>query len=487
MSSDRQVQAEAWAASPLAILTLNHEGVIQFANPAAERIFSMRESELQGTPLTHLAHELDAGALQFMLDEVRQGRVPTRQEMRFQTETRDDIITGLSLAPTVDHPGWSVSVLRDLRKEKAFRPQLLHTERMATMGSIASVVAHELNNALAGALGCLDFAMQNKGDPRKLLETTREELIRSSELVLDLKEFARVDDELGDHIVIKELFRRLERLHSFQQADVAFSIEIGGNLSNVRGNTNQLIQAMLNLLRNAEHAAAKQAGERPPHVRMSATQNADVVHLEVADNGPGIPADQRGSIFDPFYSTKPAGEGTGLGLTVVQAIATAHQGRVECLETPGGGATFRLVIPTSNDTAKEEPPVPAEPLPDLSGVRVLVAEDEPAIRRFLERAFDRWEADALIVDDATRAIDAAAHEDFDTVLLDVRMPGGGGVEAYRKITDLRPQLATRIVFMTGELSSEMSEIVGQPYSGVLQKPFSLGDLKRAIHAALEPG
>jgi len=485
MSDDRSMQAAAWEASPLAILTLDKAGLVQSANPAAERIFSIGQATLQSTPLTRYAHGLDCGALQLMLDEVRAGRVPTRQEIRFETPHRGEVATGLSLAPSAEHAGWSIAVLRDLTKEKTFRPQLLHTERMATMGSIASVVAHELNNALAGALGCVDVAIQQPRDAESLLQTVRSELLRASLIVMDLKEYARADEGLSDHIDIPKLCARLSRLHGFHDSNVDFSLDVAEGMPRLRGNANQLIQALLNLVSNAEHAAASNRLGEQPRVRLSAAKLADVVHIDVADNGCGVPAKERVAIFDPFYSTKPAGEGTGLGLAVVQAVAAAHSGRVEILDTPGGGATFRLILPVSEfgEQSRIDESVVAER--GLAGVRLLIAEDEAAIRSFMQRALGQWGAEATVVEDAGQAIDIVQREDFDIVVLDVRMPGGGGVEAYRRIVDSKPNLASRIVFMTGELSAEMAEIVGQDYACVLQKPFTLESLRRAIQKALD--
>jgi PAS domain S-box-containing protein len=489
MLSEQQLYADAWKASPLAILTLDEEGVIFSANPAAERIFSMEEDGLKDAPLTRFVHRLDGGALQAMLDDVRGGEIPNRQEIRFETPRRGEFVTGVSLAPTPEHQGRSVAVIRDLSKEKAFRPQLLHTERMATMGSIASVVAHELNNALAGALGCLDEAEPNAPDYDGLIDTAKNELLRASEIVKDLKEYARVDDDLSDNIDISELCHKFARLHKFHSNKVRLNLDIAERLPIVRGNSNQLIQALLNLVLNAEYASTAAGLEDESHVDVSAERHADVIHLDVVDHGPGIPKDKRGGIFDPFYSTKPVGEGTGLGLTVVQAIAAAHGGRVEILDTQGGGATFRIVLPVVEVSRRPAVQMPkrAASSADLTGVRILIAEDEESIRRFLGRAFERMRADATLVEDATEAIEAARSEDFELLLLDVRMPGGGGVEAYQRIREMKPELARRTVFMTGELSVEMNEIVGKDYVGVLQKPFMLEELVEAMVRARETG
>jgi PAS domain S-box-containing protein len=474
--------AEAWAASPLAILTLSAEGEITSANPASERVFSLASAELVGSLLVDFAHRLDRGALQHMLDEVRQGRVPSRQEIRFETPGRGEVVTGLSLAPTEDRQGRSISVLRDLSKEKAFRPQLLHTERMATMGMMASVVAHELNNALAGAMGCIEMAEGDPGDTADLLRTARSELERASILVKDLKEYARVEDGMSDHIDIASLCARTQRLHFFHRTDVALVVSVPAHIPALRGSTNQLLQALLNLIRNAEYATPS-TGESPT-IQLRATAQADVVWIDVIDHGRGISQEQRGLIFDPFYSTKPAGSGTGLGLTVVQAIAAAHGGRIEILDTPGGGATFRLVLPVAAQSRQPPPPPPRIVVERMDGSRILIAEDEPAIRKFLKHFLERLGAELVLVADGQAAVNAVREADFDVVLLDLRMPGMGGVAAFRQIRDVKPHLAKKTVFMTGEFSLEMTEIVGHDYAAVVHKPFKAEELAAVLHGVI---
>ena len=299
----------------------------------------------------------------------------------------------------------------------------------------------------------------------------------------------RSDDALSDNIDIATLCKRFERLHKFHPTEVRLTLAVADDLPRIRGNSNQLIQALLNLVLNAEYASRAAGLKKQPPVRVSAVLHSDVIHLDVIDHGPGIPMEKRAAIFDPFYSTKPLGEGTGLGLTVVQAIAAAHNGRIEIHDTPGGGSTFRMVLPYAEFT--EEAATPETEQGDatfeLTGVRILIAEDEKSIRHFLRRLFERLGVDATLVEDATRAIDTARREDFDVLLLDVRMPGGGGVEAYRRIREMNPQLARRTVFMTGEFSMEMNQIVGQEYAGVLQKPFRSSELLSAIQKALQIG
>jgi PAS domain S-box-containing protein len=474
---------EAWQASPLALVTLDTSGKVESANPASERILARKLEALQGMQLVEFAHKLDRGALQSMLDEARAGRTPGRQEIRFSSPLDEDQVAGFSVAPMIGGDGRVICVLRDLSKEKVYRPQLLHTERLASMGKIASIVAHELNNALAGAMGCVELASTDANSrTAELLLTTRKELQRASALVTDLKEYARVEDGMSDRIEVANTIHRSVQLHRFIYSDCELTTAVEDGLPRVHGNTNQLIQALLNLLRNAEDAVSALESEEPRAIHVAAVVKDDVVIIDVIDNGPGIARDARAMIFEPFYSEKAAGFGTGLGLTVVQTITSAHGGRVEILDTPGGGATVRLLLPYLEEVVATElaSPVDRTMGSDLQGVRVLVADDELTIRDMLKRAFQFYGAEATTVGDAQAAIAAVTNSDFDLLLLDARMPGGGGVEAFRQVQALNPELARKTVFMSGELAFNMAEVVGKECAAIVQKPFLIEQLMNTL-------
>lgn len=494
MHVDDRITRQAWEASPLAILTLDAEGGVRFVNPAGVRMFRREERHVVGQPIADLTHPLDRLALGRMLEVARRGEVPARQEIRFRRPDGSDVTTGFSIAPGDGTSAYTVCVLRDLSSEKALRPQLLHTERMASMGVIASVVAHELNNALAGAIGCLELLDLEANAPQsELVRTALAELERSAQLVADIKGYARSEDDMNERFELAGVLESVERLHRFQhspQGEPLLEVLVPEGLPALEGNRNQLLQALLNLVRNAEDAAADLPEERR-RVRVEVEERGDVVRIAVVDRGRGVPESLRSRLFDPFYSTKAAGAGTGLGLTVVQAVAAGHGGRVEVDETPGGGATFRLVLPaaagpTEEGEASEEA---GEPMQEgtLSGVRLLVADDEPAIRRVIELASLRFGAEIVAVGDADGAIEALGAGDFDLVLLDVRMPGGGGPAVFHHIQERRPELVPRTVFMSGQLSSEMAEVRGGGYFGILQKPFHMRQLGELLEGALGAG
>lgn len=174
---------------------------------------------------------------------------------------------------------------------------------------------------------------------------------------------------------------------------------------------------------------------------------------------------------------------------MVQAVAAGHGGRVEVDEAPEGGAVFRLVLPRGAPEAAEPAPrakgrIVVPDYPRLDGARLLVVDDEPLIRRVVQRCCGSRGAKLVEAQSAREAIGILQDHDFDLVLLDVRMPGGGGADVFREIRARYPRLVGRTLFMSGDLSAEMSELVGTGHAGVLAKPFDLGALLQTVDEVL---
>jgi CheY-like chemotaxis protein len=344
---------------------------------------------------------------------------------------------------------------------------------------VAATVAHELNNPLMGVRACLQLlAATASPEQAELVQMACAEIDRAGTIVDDLRRYARRQDDQRRTLRPTDLVNRLLRMRRLGRPDDALrlAVEVSETLPMVHGDEGQLLQALSNLLRNAEQAVASMPAARRA-VALRARVTDDALVFEVEDRGVGVSAEVRPRLFDPFFSTKPVGEGTGLGLTVVQSIAEGHGGRVEVVDTPGGGATFRLWLPC----APGEGSARAERTPSLRaaavrGLRVLLADDEPVLRAAMRRLGAMQGMEVTVAEDATEALAALDSADFDVVLLDVIMPGGGGLAVLRALQAERPALTSRALLLSGETGDALRGVEGLTLPPLLRKPFDLNDL-----------
>jgi CheY-like chemotaxis protein len=201
----------------------------------------------------------------------------------------------------------------------------------------------------------------------------------------------------------------------------------------------------------------------------------------VADNGPGIDTERIDRIFNPFYTTKPVGQGTGLGLSISDGIVHEHGGRIRVESPPGQGATFIVEIP------RLDPPGSATIVDDVvagSAVdrrSVLVVDDEPAMRAAISAFLRSLGHEVQVAASGTEARALLAANEYDVVLMDLRMPGLGGEAVYRDLCQRKPAMAQRVVFVTGDLQSAAARgFLSQTGRRVLGKPFQLDDLAAIV-------
>jgi len=233
--------------------------------------------------------------------------------------------------------------------------EFIQAAKFAGLGTLAAGVAHEINNPIASIASCaegLERRVQageiDRDEQIDYLQTIAGEAYRVHEITAQLLEFGRQDPGPRAAIEAVDLLSEVELIvrHRFEQNRIALVIDIAPDLPRIHGNASELKQVMLNLLINASDAS--KPGDR---VRLRARRNADQVILEVADQGEGIPTPQRERIFDPFYTTKDPGQGTGLGLALAYRIVESHGGRIELEDAAEGGSLFQVVLPASNGAA----------------------------------------------------------------------------------------------------------------------------------------
>jgi CheY-like chemotaxis protein len=251
-------------------------------------------------------------------------------------------------------------------------------------------------------------------------------------------------------------------------------------------NESRLGQVCLNLLVNAAQAIEEGHIDSNEIGVSTYTDSHGRVVIEIRDTGGGMPAEVLRRLFTPFFTTKPIGVGTGLGLSICHRIISALGGEITVDSAVGKGTTFRVFLPPApaGTTAAPQAPVQATEPPARRG-RILVVDDEPSILSTIRRIL----ADAHDVTSTTSALDAlrriTAGERFDVILCDVVMPHVTGMDFYAELTQLEPEQAHRIVFLTGgAFSPRARSFLDEAPNLRLEKPFNQGDLKRIVRERL---
>jgi CheY-like chemotaxis protein len=203
------------------------------------------------------------------------------------------------------------------------------------------------------------------------------------------------------------------------------------------------------------------------------------VRVEVADNGPGVPAELRNRILEPFFTTKPVGAGTGLGLSVCHGIVAAYGGTIAVDDRPGGGACFTVTLPAASEQVGRSSPPPPSPVPG-SGGDVLVVDDEPEVVAMLEEVLARDGHRVVAAPDGIAALALLREGRFGAVLCDLRMPRLDGLGLARELEAIRPDLAARLLLMTGDTLRAAAAVPPTARGRLLEKPLDPEEVRRRV-------
>ncbi len=491
-------QAELLANISDAVMAFTEKGVLRAWNHAAETIYGYGAGEVVGQNVEALLKTEVAGGLEAALQTVREGGL-FRGEVR---QLRKDG-TALEIETTMvalRSEGGPVSgyaaVNRDITEHRRLQAQLLLADRMASVGTLAAGVAHEINNPLAYVLANIAYALEEMressdaerlADARAALEEARDGAGRMREIVRDLKTFSRSDDE--SHGLI-EVDRVLQSALNMVRNEIRHRAHLSadfGPTPRVEGNDSRLAQVFVNLLVNATQAIPE-GDVVSNQIGVSTRTGADGrAIIEIRDTGAGIPKALLGRIFDPFFTTKPVGEGTGLGLAICHNIISAMGGQIEVESEVGTGSLFRLLLPPARGTPSEA--IHPEP-PDATireRRRILVVDDEPMVCRSVSRILSGAH-EVVISSGAREALGLlGAGEHFDLILCDLMMPEMTGMDLYERLRSDWPDAATRVAFLTGGAFTAVAraflEKVSRP---CIEKPFEPQALRKVVTELLAP-
>lgn len=405
------------------------------------------------------------------------------------------IMDGLTSARIVGFRGEKliVSSTRDISEQLAMQSELERqrelahqNEKLSALGGLLAGVAHELNNPLSIIVVNAMMLEEDLKDPqlRRRVERLASAAKRSGRIVKTFLAMARNRPMRLERASVNEIVETAIEVSAYglRTAGAELCIDLDPDDPSIEVDADQIIQVLSNLIINSEYAT-KDLGE---DARLSvATRGHDgTVLIEVRDNGSGVPVDLHRRIFEPYFTTKEIGEGTGVGLAFCHRVVTAHGGKITVHAAQDGGAMFRISLPCHRaDIATR---VNAAETASGRSANVLVLDDEPDVAESVAEALSRAGYDTQMATTAEQALTACDRIAFDAILSDVRMPGTSGLGFFEQLRSVHPQLAHRLAFMTGDAMGQSRDggitRTGRPF---LEKPAEPEEILRLVAKLIE--
>ena len=493
LERQREVVEAVLAAMVDGVIVIDGAGTVVRCNPAMAALLGREVGTIVGMPLATQIEQRSVGSENVVPTEPFRNR-----RMRFVDVVGAPIELEVNGSPVRDASeaiAGMVLVARDDRELRAVQAQLLMSDRLATVGTIAAGVAHEINNPLAFIIANLEFVGEElatvtaDGPPisgehlkeiMRALDATLGGAHRVRQIVADLKAFARVESSetaVVDLAAVADTSIAMTRNELRHHARV---VKDYGPVPPVLANEGRLVQTVVNLLQNAAHAIpAGNADHNEVRVTTSTLPSGEA-SIAIRDTGCGMSEAVAARAFDAFFTTKPVGVGTGLGLSICRKIVAGLGGRIELDTALGAGSTITVILPPAPTAVRSTAP-PAIPPPIERRLRILAIDDEAEIGAALQRTLGR-DHDLTFVTQAAAALAVIAGGAFDIVLCDVMMPDMTGIQFLTRLAEVHPALAPRVVFMTGGAFSPGSrELLERMTNARVDKPFD-GTALRAILA-----
>ena len=484
-----------------AIVVIDSEGRVTTWNTGAERTYGWSRPEMLGQRFDALLRPEDRP--QGLLSEMMLGA--GGDSRRFSAEmvrvTRGEDLINVQVAMTAMRgPDGEVSgyldVSRDVSAQHEMRRQLLMSEKMAALGTLAAGVAHEFNNLLQGITGFLGHALERE-DPtqwERAMRVALDAANRASSLTGRLQSFARPEitglgpthlpDVVEDTLALVEL--------SFESDGVELERSYADDLPLAMIDRSRISQVLLNLLTNARHAVVQSDYRR---VGITVTEpEAGWLEVAVSDSGCGITPDLQSRIFEPFFTTKGAlggkvfdgkVHGTGLGLAISSGIVTEHSGHMTVESEEGKGTTFRVRLPQADsENGESESPSQTErdEAPLARSLKVLVVDDEELVRNWLKKTLTERGHEVATAVDGREGLRVFGEGTYDVVVADWRMPGMDGSRFFREVASRSSaDRVPRRILITGRLETgEVEEDLPLGCDVALRKPCTADSVLEAV-------
>jgi len=486
-----------------AVIITNPDGMIQYVNPATERITGFEASEIIGnTPRMFKSGEHDGAFYKQLWDTITAGTVWSGRiinKKKDGTPQHEDT----TISPVRDASGKIinfVAVKRDVTENLELSRQLHQAQKMEAIGTLAGGVAHDFNNILQVALGYSELILGDEDMPqhyRNDLQKIHDSSRRGADLVQRLLTFSRKTEikpqPLNLNRRINEMVKMLDRTIP-KMIDI--QLVLAKDLSTINADPTEMDQVLMNLAVNARDAmpdggnltirtekvfldeeyARRHLGARP----------GEYVLLSVSDTGHGMDKKTLDRIFEPFYTTKEAGEGTGLGLAMAYGIVTQHGGQIRCYSEPGYGTIFKIYLPALVDEREQLETGTWEALPRGGTETILLVDDEEFVRDLGRKILEQSGYTVLTATNGTDGLNLYKKErrKISLIILDLIMPEMGGKQCLEELLKIDPK--ARVFIASGFAANGQSkEALETGARGFVGKPYNIRGMLQVVREVLD--
>ncbi|MGD0679954.1 MAG: ATP-binding protein [Polyangiaceae bacterium] len=489
-------------AAPDATVIVTEDGRIAEVNGQIEHLFGYGPDELVGEAIERLIPERYRAQHRrvrdaFSMDPLRRP-MGARANLFGLRKNGTEFPVEISLNPLETEEGRVViAAVRDVTDRKEMQARLALSDRLASIGTLAAGIAHEINNPLGFVVNNLELVAEElrdvagsspSGRLRTMMELVgdaREGAERIRKIVRGMRVFSRADEERRELLEIPRVLDVAVNMALTEVRHRARLVKDYQPVARVLAEESRFVQVFVNLLVNAAQAIPEGQAEENEIVLSTKTEGAHAV-IEVRDSGRGIPLEVIGRIFDPFFTTKPVGVGVGLGLSICHRIIASLGGEITVRSQVNAGTTFRIELPVAPvDSAPDQFLAPgSQPSQPSRRGRVLIVDDDPLVRAALGRVLR--DHDVSLARGGREALDLLASGlHFDVILCDLMMPEMTGVDLHTEVGRRFPGVSDQMVFMSGgAFTAAARDFLDRVPNHRLEKPCDAQALRAVVNGLL---
>jgi PAS domain S-box-containing protein len=487
----------AFEQAGVGMVEVDMQGRYLRVNPAFAELVGRSIEDILASTIIELTHPDDREADTIAFRRMVEGQIPVRREKRYIRPDGSVAVCIIAAALVRDSSGkplYVVTVAQDVTAQRRLEEELRQAQKMEAVGQLAGGIAHDFNNLLTAIIGYADLLRSADGSTAAIQDDAvaiKATAARGAELARNLLTLARAAPARGEAVDVHRAINEVRDIaaRTFDRR-IRFRVHLNAHRSLVTGDRSLLTNAFLNLALNARDAMPD-GGEltiATTERELNAEDCARLAHVvepgpflvvRVEDTGTGMTPSVQQRAFEPFFTNKPAGKGTGIGLAMVYGTVRSHSGAIELQSAVGQGTVFTIHLPLRAE--EEEGPTSVVPALTTGSGRILLADDDETVRDVARRMLEELGYEVDCASDGAEAVDrvVADPDRYQLAILDGNMPRLHGRDAAAHIHEIAPDLP--LVLSTGYVEPEDSDqLASFGFSGFIAKPYSMSDLSRLV-------